>query len=198
MLHEHTVVELLRMGPHRGQGGCAVVQREVERVADHPLHGSDQLARQPPARDDAPQRQRPIRRPLPARAQILDKVQALRLPREATLVDADAEIGAAIPQPRHDLGEDDMLDPRRVRMEHREEQRRRRALARAERQLRGVAGYRARLGREQQRAHPEPERRTARQHDDVARDGERRGEARLAHVEVASREPRVERLDVEQ
>ena len=96
VLHQHAVVELLGVEPHRRQGRLAVGQGERERVADDALDGRDRLAPQPPGRDDAAERQGRARLGLPAAAEILDQLEAAGLPGEPALVDADAEVGGAL------------------------------------------------------------------------------------------------------
>ena len=62
------------------------------------------------SRQDAAERQWGRGRALPHLAEVLDQCQAVLPPGEATLVDADAEVGGAGLECRRDLGEHDLLD----------------------------------------------------------------------------------------
>ena len=56
MLHQHMIVELLGIPPHRGQGRLPIGQRKPQGVVDHLLHRLNRFMRQPAARDDAAKR----------------------------------------------------------------------------------------------------------------------------------------------
>ena len=103
VLHQHAVIELLGVGPHRGQRGIAVGAGEEQRLVDHLLDRCDRFVGKSAVGDNATQRQRTARFRLPASAEVFDEPQALLLPCEASLVDTDPKVGGMGPQPRHDF-----------------------------------------------------------------------------------------------
>ena len=127
-------------------------------------------------------------------------------PREAALVDADAEVGAAGLERRHDVGEHYLLHGSLACMEEFVEQGGGGVGARTQHAggpraagLRdGAAGMAAGTRCEQQRTYAEAESRSDRQHAKGIAQEEGRVKAGLRGVEVASEQPPVQVFDIEQ
>ena len=132
MFEEHVVGQLLRVLPHRRHSVSAVGQGVDERVPEHVGHGLDRVVPETMSRQDAAQRQGSRRGTLPFFAKVFDQGEPVRPPGEATLVDADAEVGGGGLERRHDLGEHDLLEAALARVKQPVEQGRGGVLPRAQ------------------------------------------------------------------
>ena len=103
MFHQDIVVKLLSVLSHCGQRSVAVGQSKLQRVADHALNLSDDFIRQAASGNDSSERQRALRFGFPASPQILDQPEALLLPGESPLVNADSEVSFLPLKLRHDF-----------------------------------------------------------------------------------------------